>query len=142
MMNTIILAVFKLSVVIIFNYFLILFDIALNFSLINKFGIVGASVATTITGLISCIFSIGYVFSHFPFTMKRNSLINIFLSAALVFIMALKYALPQILLLPSYVILYGIYFLTLFLLKEINSHDVNVAKNFLFFRHAVDRKIY
>lgn len=140
-MNTVILAACKLVTVILFNFFLVSIDVILNFILINKFGLVGASIATTITGLIGCIFSMGYVFSYFPFTIKWNSFVNVLLSSIVVYFIALKYSFSGILLFPNYLVLYGIYFVMLLLLREIDSQDIKILKDVPFIRSTIGKNI-
>jgi O-antigen/teichoic acid export membrane protein len=139
-MNTVILAVCDLNKVIFFNIVLVFINIALNVLLINKFGITGAAIATTATGLIGCAFSIIYVFADFPFSVKWKSFINIILSSSVVGIITFNYSFHGVFLLLNYLLLYGIYFAVLFMLKEINSEDFNILRSVNLMRHKVHKK--
>ena len=139
-MNTIILAVCDLTIFLLFNIFLTLLDAALNFLLINNFGLPGAAIATTVSGFIGCIFSIVYVFSYFPFTIKWKSFFNIISSSLIIYLLSIKFSFSGIYLLVTYLILYGIYFSILLVLKEIDSKDFNTLKNITFIKPIISKK--
>jgi stage V sporulation protein B len=140
-MNTIILAVCKLSWIILFNFLLVFLDVILNFILINKYGMIGAAIATTIIGLVGSTLSLYYVFRNFSFTIRWTFFINIIVSSVIIYFIARSYPFSGMLLLPSYLVLYAIYFAILFLFKEINSQDIRMLKGAPLVRHAIGKDI-
>lgn len=137
-MNTAILAACKLSVLVTFNFFLVTMDVILNCIFIPKFGILGASVATTLTASAGCLFSVAYVFRHFRLPIPLRTMANALLASAVIYLLAIKYVLPGILLFPCYVLLCAIYAAILLILKEFDATDMDALSHLPLVRRGLN----
>ena len=111
------------------SFCVIIIDIILNIFLIPKLGMVGASLATTISALILLMFAAFISFKYIGYGVSYISISKgIILCVGLYFIAKLQYFI-SIPLLLSYFILYCIYLMFLLLARELNNNDLNVLKN-------------
>ena len=108
---------------------LLVLDICLHMLLIPRYELLGAAIATTTTSFVAVVF-LGYVvFKMSKVLIDPKSLFKIIIGSTSVYLLALTYSFSGVLLLLYYIVLLGIYFLVLLLLKEIDNEDILFAKN-------------
>ncbi|OGL39386.1 MAG: hypothetical protein A2042_10015 [Candidatus Schekmanbacteria bacterium GWA2_38_11] len=112
---------------------LILFpmDIILNILLIPFYGLNGAAIATTITFISGTIMAGAYIYYNFGALMEFLSFLKISLASMIVYIISIKFSVTGIIIFGEYLILFILYFLLLFLFKEIKKEDIQIVKETL-----------
>ena len=100
----------------------------LNYTLIPKFGLTGAALATSVTGLIGAFGGVAYLFRRFGQLMRPNSLIKIVGVSLAISIPCVFIDIAGIWLLMQYLLLMVLYFVLLLLLKEIGSEEWTLLK--------------
>jgi stage V sporulation protein B len=109
----------------------------LNYILINKYGIIGSAVATTISSVIITVIMLREIRVDFGVVINLKSALKIALAGTSIY--AISLALPggkNIFMLWS-VILFAIYLLILYILKEIKKEDITILKNIITKKKAV-----
>ncbi len=102
-------------------------DIILNVSLVPNIGITGAAWATTISSLVAFLLSGIYVAKRFRVLADFKSVIRIGIASVITFYASSFINFSGILLIAEYAMLAGIYFITLFITREISREDFEVA---------------
>ena len=112
---------------------LILFpmDIILNILLIPFYGLNGAAIATTITFISGTIMAGAYIYYNFGALMEFLSFLKISLATVVVYVISIKFSVTGIIIFGEYLILFILYFLLLFLFKEIKKEDIQIVKETL-----------
>jgi O-antigen/teichoic acid export membrane protein len=103
-------------------------DIALNIALIPRYGLLGAAIATTLTGFIGMVAAAAYVFWRFKTLVPAKSLLKICIASAVVYAIALNISLSPFLLPLLYVGLFTLYLGLLFVMKELKKEDIETFK--------------
>jgi stage V sporulation protein B len=98
---------------------------------IPSFGIVGASIATTLSSFIMMLVSAITIYYKFKVFYPFKSLIKILISSIIIFTLAKLILLPIYLLPIVYIVLAFIYFYLLLVFKEINNSEVQHILNYL-----------
>jgi len=106
-------------------------DIALNTFLIPRYGLVGASWATTITGFLGMCAAVAYVLWRFKALVSLKSLGRICLSSVVVYLIGLQVSVSPSLLPLVYIGLLILYAGILLLTKELTREDVVTFKNIM-----------
>ncbi len=130
-LSTIITASGRPKISMSFALLMIPVNILLNIILISRYQMLGAAVATSITFLFGLSIAAVYVYKKFRTLVSVHSVFNIFVAAAIVFIISVGFPVSGIALLGKYIALFVLYFLLLFMLKEIGKEDVDVARNII-----------
>lgn len=105
--------------------------IGLNWILIPIYGLKGAAIATTITGLFGLILSSIYIIRLFGTFIDLISLIRIIFASFIVYEMALWVQVDIVILPLWYIFLFGIYICILILTKEFNKNDFKIVTNIM-----------
>ena len=110
---------------------LILFpmDIILNRLLIPFYGLNGAALATTLTFLFGTLMAGVYIYYKFRTLMGLLSFLKITLASVIVYFISIKFSVSGIAVFGEYLLLFILYFLLLFLFKEIKKEDIQIARD-------------
>ncbi|TAK94946.1 hypothetical protein EPO05_05585 [Patescibacteria group bacterium] len=108
-----------------------LLNAALNYVFIQRYGIVGSAIATSITSVCVMVASVGYAHYHFQGVMSLASVFKMILAALAVWIVSLFLPATNLIFVLWSALLLGVYVATLWLLREINTADLVVLKNLL-----------
>jgi len=119
----------KISLLIVLT--LLVVNIVLNRALVSFYGLTGAALATTVTGFLGVIISGIYVYKHFHSLTSLLSLLRIILASSIIYIIARSFSTSGIFLIGFYLGILVIYFVLLFVFREIRKEDIQVAKNIL-----------
>ncbi len=103
-------------------------DILFNLVLIPAYGLLGAASATTLTCLIACLTALTYIHTNFNVAFPFLSLLKISVSSVILWGINLLLPLGGFALILKYCFLFAIYFIALYLLKELNEEDFLLAK--------------
>ena len=87
--------------------------------------------ATTVTGFLGVIISGIYVYKHFHSLTSLLSLLRIILASLIIYIIARSFSTSGIFLIGFYLGILAIYFVLLFVFREIRKEDIQVAKDIL-----------
>ncbi|MDH4330820.1 MAG: flippase [Candidatus Moranbacteria bacterium] len=106
-------------------------NIILNYFLISKFGLLGASSATSITSLFVMLLGIYFTKKEFGVSVNMNSFAKIILSSIIIFFLSTFFPQSQFMFIAYSVILLVIYFTLLYMFKELNQKDLGIIKKLL-----------
>lgn len=98
-------------------------DVGLNLLLIPEYGLEGAATATTITCLIGLVISAIYVKKKFGMLMSGKSFSKILVGSSVLFIIPQFFIVSGLLFIVYAIVMFGVYFLILLALKELNEDD-------------------
>ena len=107
---------------------LLVVNIILNRTLVSIYGLIGAAIATTITGILGLLISGIYVYHRFHSLTSLLSLFRILVASSIIYVIARSFSLSGIALIGYYIGLLSIYFALLFIFREIKKEDIQVAK--------------
>ncbi len=110
---------------------LLLVDILLNRTLVPIYGLIGAAIATTITGFMGVLIAGVYVYNRFHSLTSLLSLFRIVGASSIIYIVACIFSVSGIALIGYYIGLLLIYFVLLFIFREIREEDIQVARSIL-----------
>ncbi len=130
-LTTIITASGKPKVSLFMVLVLLLVNVLLNMTLVSIHGLVGAAVATTITGILGVLISGIYVYIHFHTLTDIFPLLRILGASSIIYLCARFFPFAGIPLLVFYACLMAIYFALLFVFREIKKEDIQVARGVL-----------
>ncbi|MFH1371538.1 MAG: flippase [Planctomycetota bacterium] len=103
--------------------------IALNYFLINSYGINGAAVATTLTCGIGVVATGVYIGKRFGAILSLATLLRVALASGCLYVVSKYMVTEGYYLVPVYILLFVIYLVLLVLLREINSGDIEIVKD-------------
>lgn len=106
-------------------------DVGLNLLLIPEYGLEGAATATTITCLIGLIISAICVKKKFGMLMSGKSFSKILVGSVVLFIIPQFFIVSGLLFIVYAIGMFGVYFLILLALKEINEDDKEFVSRML-----------
>lgn len=129
--QTVIIAGSKPYVAVFIELLLVAISIFLNSKLIPMLGISGAAWATTITNLIGCVLSAGYVLWHYKALIEPVSVFRIVLASLVIYVIALASPSNGIFLFINYLGSFLIFLFLLFIFREISLEDVQLVKSFI-----------
>tara|TARA_Y100000310_G_scaffold247803_1_gene253511 strand:- start:5640 stop:7019 length:1380 start_codon:yes stop_codon:yes gene_type:complete len=99
-------------------------SITLNLTLIPRYYLVGAAIATTLTSILLMLILFLIVYRKIGNPFNYSSLVKVILASILIFVIALQIDLQNKFFLPVlYALLWGIYFIALFVMKELKKED-------------------
>jgi stage V sporulation protein B len=112
-------------------------NLVLNFILIPRYQIVGAALATSISFLAGMILAALFILREYNTLVYPYSFLRISVASLIVYVLSIISPASGIALLSRYLYLFTVYFVLLFLLKELNNNDFKLIKNsFPFFVNA------
>ncbi|KCZ70616.1 membrane protein involved in the export of O-antigen and teichoic acid [Candidatus Methanoperedens nitroreducens] len=109
----------------------LLISFLFNSILIPVYGLPGAALATTVTGLFAVSLAALYVHKIYRASVGLSSILKIFGASVVVNFLAGNIKIHHYFLPIEYIILFGIYILFLFFLREINNKDFQTFKNLI-----------
>lgn len=130
---SVVIACDKPKVVMYFALILFPVDIILNRTLIPVYGLNGAAMATTITFLFGCVILGFYIYYRFKALMGFYSFLKISLASIVIYVISKKFSIVGMAIIGEYIFLFILYFLLLFLFKEIKKEDIQTFKELLGF---------
>lgn len=141
-LTTVITASGKPRVSLLMVLILLAINILLNTTLVPIYGLIGAAAATAITGLLGVIIAGIYVYRHFHTLTNPFSLFRIVGASSVIYLCARVFPVSGMPLLAYYVALLAIYFVLLFIFREIKKEDIHVVRGILsgLFKSRNDRK--
>ena len=98
-----------------------LLALGLNILLIPLYGLKGAAIATTISSFVGLLIMATYIYQYYKVLMNPISFVRISFASLIVAIIALLVQFTGFLLTLEYIILFSIYFVILWVIKEINE---------------------
>jgi stage V sporulation protein B len=110
----------------------------LNFILIKKYSVNGSAIATSITSFIITIWILYYLWKDYGALIKIKTIAKSFLAVVIMYAFSLLFSKGEIIFLLWSTILFGIYLLTLYILKEIKKEDLSLLKNIVSRKKAED----
>jgi O-antigen/teichoic acid export membrane protein len=127
-LTTVITASGKPSISLAMVLVLLVVNIVLNKTLVSIYGLIGAAMATTITGFLGVLMSGIYVYDRFHSLTNLLSLFRIVAASSIIYIIARSFSVAGIPLFAYYAGLLAIYFALLFIFREIEEEDIQVAR--------------
>jgi stage V sporulation protein B len=106
-------------------------NIVLNYFLINRYGIVGSAIATSITSFIAAIAMLYFLYRYFKVGFGLTSAIKAFAGGLLIFFLSKFMPAGNISFVFSGIFLFAIYALLLYLLGEIKKEDFVLLKKII-----------
>lgn len=127
-LTTVITASGKPSISLAMVLVLLVVNIVLNKTLVSIYELTGAAMATTITGFLGVLISGIYVYNRFHSLTSFLSLFRIVAASSIIYIIARSFSVAGMSLIGYYVGLLLIYFALLFIFREIEKEDIQVAR--------------
>ncbi|HPN54447.1 MAG TPA: flippase [Candidatus Moranbacteria bacterium] len=113
------------------SIFGVIVNTILNYILINKYGIAGSAIATTITSFVVMLAILHYVRRDFGVILELKSLLKIIFSGGLMFTASLFFSKGEFIFIAWSVILFAGYLLILYVLGEITKNDLEYIKHII-----------
>jgi len=110
---------------------LLLVNVLLNMTLVSIYGLAGAAVATTITGVLGVLIAGVYVYNRFHALINLLSLFKIVTASSIIYLIARSFSVSGMSLVGWYVGLLLVYFALLFIFREIREEDIQVTRSIL-----------
>ncbi|MFA6973554.1 MAG: flippase [Parcubacteria group bacterium] len=104
---------------------------ALNYFFIPQFGILGSAIATSIASLVVMIAMLYYLYRDFGVTYQLKSVLRVTLAGFHIYIFSLIIPLGNKFFILESVILLGVYFGFLWILREIKKEDLVILQNII-----------
>lgn len=106
-------------------------NIILNYTLIHKLGVTGAAISTTLTSLLMMTLGLYVIEKEFKVSLNAISIIKIVSASTIIYFTATLFPASQYMFITWYLILFSIYFIILFLLKEFTEKDLDLFKKII-----------
>jgi len=103
-------------------------DLILNYVLIPKYELIGASISTSLASLLGLFIAAGYVLCKFNAFMTFKSITRITISGILIYFIANKIHASGFMLLVEMMCMSALYFLLLLVSREISKQDIASLK--------------
>jgi stage V sporulation protein B len=110
----------------------------LNFILIKKYSVNGSAIATSITSFLITIWILYYLWKDYGALIRIKTIAKSFLAVVIMYAFSLLFSKGEIIFLLWSTILFGIYLLVLYILKEIKKEDLGLLKNIISRKKAED----
>jgi len=108
-----------------------LLNAVLNYFFIKQYGILGSAIATSISSFSVMFFSIAYTNKNFGNLFRVSDAIKIISSGVILYLASLLFPPHNLLFILWSIILTLIYFISLYILKEIKPEDIEIFKSLL-----------
>jgi len=131
LLTTVISASGKPTVSLMIASILLIITIVSNRILVPIYGLSGASMATTITGITGTLIAGVYVYRRFHILTSPYSLLRIITGSLVVYLIARIFPVSGILLVGYYVGLFFLYFALLFIFREVKRKDIQLIKDII-----------
>jgi len=109
----------------------VIINTVLNYILIKKYALVGSAIATSITSALVTLIMLFYVIRDFGPILSRKSMAKITIAGALMYVASLFFSKGQLVFMVWSLILFALYLLILYVLKEISIKDIGYLKNII-----------
>ncbi len=106
-------------------------NIVLSYFLIKKYALLGAATATSITSLVAMVLILAYSYRFFGYLFKFSSFLKIALASSVMYFLSTFFPKGHYAFIAWSAILFAIYLLLLFALKEFGSRELELAKQLL-----------
>jgi O-antigen/teichoic acid export membrane protein len=108
----------------------VILSLFLNYLLINIYGLTGAAFSLLIIGIIGTLLFSIHIYKEFHTLINMNTILrNIFaglIITCLIIIIKNLILIENIWIIPFYLMIFGIYYIILWYLKEINKNDIKM----------------
>jgi len=108
---------------------LLVVNLVLNTILVSIYGLIGAALATTITGFLGVLIAGIYIYNRFHSLTNLLSLFRILVASSIIYLCARVFPVAGTPLLAYYAGLLAIYFALLFLFRETREEDIQVVRD-------------
>lgn len=109
----------------------VLLNSILNYFLIQKYGILGSAIATSIASLVVMLVMLYYLWRDFAVSYEIKSVLRVALAGFHIYIFSLIIPLSKKFFLLESILLIGVYFAFLYILREIKKEDLAMLKNII-----------
>ena len=99
-------------------------NFVLNFVLIRTYGLKGAAISTTIASFVAMVIAGGYMYKRFKTIVSFKSVVKILIAGLIIYFIALRINLSKYFLVAEVVVLFALYIVILWVLKEIKRGDI------------------
>jgi len=111
-----------------FAFILLPLDIALNLFLIPRYGLAGASSATTLTFLVGSVMFGLYIYNRYKILMNFSSFLKILIASVTIYILSVIYPCQGLWIILQYMFLFILYAFILLVLQEIRKEDITIFR--------------
>jgi stage V sporulation protein B len=108
-----------------------IFNAVMNYFMVTHWGIVGSAIATSIASFLVMIVSLVYSHRYFRGVIRLKSLSKVLLAGAVILTLSWFTSTSSWLFIPLGLFYFGLYFLILFLLKELDGRDLEIFRKIL-----------
>jgi O-antigen/teichoic acid export membrane protein len=112
-------------------FFGTLINASLNLIFVNSYGMIGAGIATSITAIIVTIALFYELKKHFDAKLQIATILKIFISSVIIFALSFIFPGQHLFFIISGAILFAIYLLLLYFLKELSIGDLTLIKSMI-----------
>ncbi len=116
-------------------------NIVLSYFFIKKYALPGAAVATSITSFVAMALILAYSYKYFGYLFKLSSFLKIVLASAIMYFLSTFFSGGHYVFIAWSAILFAIYLLLLFVLKEFGSQELELAKQLLRKKKAPEEEL-
>jgi stage V sporulation protein B len=106
-------------------------NIVLSYFFIHQYGLTGAAVATSITSFVAMVLVLAYSYNFFGYLFKFSSFVKIIIASVIMYFVSTFFPGGHYTFILWSVILFVIYILILFALKEFGALDLEILKQLL-----------
>ncbi|MDI6778147.1 MAG: flippase [Patescibacteria group bacterium] len=106
-------------------------NIILSYFLIKKYALLGAATATSITSFVAMALVLAYSYKFFGYLFKFSSFLKIMLASATMYFLSTFFAGGHYIFIFWSAILFAVYMVVLFVLKEFGSPELEIVKQLL-----------
>ena len=106
-------------------------NIVLSYFLIHKYGLSGAAMATSITSFVAMLLVLAYSYKYFGYLFELSSFVKIILASTLMYFLSTFFAGGHYIFILWSAILFALYILILFILREFGQRELEIARQLL-----------
>jgi stage V sporulation protein B len=103
----------------------------LNYFLIKRYNIVGSAIATSITSFALMVWMLVYLWKEFNVSIKLKSFFKVVLAGVLIYIFSLLFSKGEVAFIFWSIILFVLYILILWMLREIKKEDLILFRDMI-----------
>ena len=122
----------KTKIVMIISLVGFVINAVLNYFLIKEYSIIGSAIATTITSFVIMIWLLYYLRRDFGASIGIKTILKTFFSAAIMYLASFLFSKGEITFIAWSIILFALYLLVLYFLREIGKNDLLILKGIIF----------
>ena len=130
----------KVKAPMVISFLGLLVNTALTYVLIKKYALWGAVAGTTLTSLLVMLIILGYSYKFFGYLFKWESFIKILIGSAVLYGFSFLFPRDSFYFPLWSAILLSVYLLTIYILKEIGSYELQIVKDMLAKKKKVNLK--